>query len=427
MNSIISNRNQLNNYWEQLRGFSKNVKLLTISSMLFFLSMGIFGVNFNLYILSVGLQPSSLGNVLTATAFAIMIVSIPIGFLAEKLGFRTAFIFIFLLSGISAIFQVATANLLIIMIAAFISGIARSGSFIVKLPFLTANAKESDQIVVFSFTSVVDGIAFAIGSVIGGYLPNLFQYFSFDLYLSYRYSLYLSGLINLIALIPIFYIKDHSHLVHKKISLAPYLYHFEPFLVKGSVIEFFLGLMNGLIVPFANVFFLFYLNVNREFYSWVEALSIIPIAIATVLGPMIGRRIGNMQTVVVSRLILSICLGMFIFSSNHWLGTASYLIFRALFSMSQSLWFAFSMATISKRAKTALSAWLQITFQIGAIVSSQTTGRLLEKQNHTLPFFLSFAAAFIAGILTWIFIKPYENKAFPLGMVETAEGEAREL
>lgn len=427
MKFINSIKKTIYNYLNQIKKFNKNIRLLLFASMLSFLAMGIFNVNFNLYILSLGIQPDGLGNILSAAPFATMFASIPIGFLAEKVGFRKVFIFIYSVSGLALLLQVATPNIAVITGAALLSGIASSGNFVVRLPFLSANIADSERTTVFSVNSVVDGIMFAIGAILGGYLPNLFQSLAFDLSIAYRYTLFFSGAMNLIAVIPVFLIVDHSHLTNRKISLAPYLWGFDRFMVKSALIEFFLGLMHGLIVPFINVFFLFYLNTSREYYSWVEAFTFVPVVIATLIGPILALRIGNVRATMASRFIVPLCLVAFAFTINPWVGTGSYWAYRGLFSMGQSLWFAFAMTAATRKSKAALSSWLQISFQIGIVLSAQITGHLLANANYRMPFYISAGAALLAGILTWIFIRPYDKRPVKNPLPQPVIGDRMEM
>jgi MFS family permease len=406
---IISIKKYINN----IKKFSRNVRLLLLAAMLGYLAFGIFSVNFNLYIISLGITPDSLGNILSAAPFAAMLASIPLGFITEKVGYRKVFLFIYLFSGMGLLAQVATANVTIITIAAFITGLASSGNFVVRLPFLASNIGDSDRTFVFSIDAFIGGIMFAVGALLAGYLPNLFQMLTNSIELSYRYTLFFSGLLTLLALIPVYLIVDNQHTLKTNISLSPYLWGVDKFLVKSALIEFILGFTHGLIVPFINIFFIFYLNTSREFYSWVEAITFIPIIAASLIGPILALRFGNIKTIIVSRFMIPAILLSFTLSVSRYIGTGSYLGYRAIFSMSQSLWFAFAMAVATSKSKVALSAWLQITFQLGVVLAAQITGNLLNQGNYRLPFILAATAAVASSLLTWILIYPYRHRADP--------------
>jgi MFS family permease len=417
---IISN---VNKYISNIKKFSKNVRLLMLAAMVSYMAFGIFGVNFNLYIISLGITPNSLGNILSAAPFASMLASIPLGFIAEKLGYRKVFLFIYLVSGVGLLAQVATANVAIITIAAFITGLASSGNFVIRLPFLSSNIEDADRTFVFSIDAFIGGIMMAIGALIAGYLPNLFQLVTPNITLAYRYTLLLSGGLTLLALIPVVMIVDHQHTEKRHISLAPYLWGVDKFIVKSALIEFFLGFTHGLIVPFINIFFLFFLNTTREYYSWVEAVTFIPVISASLIGPLLAMKYGNIKTIIFSRFIIPIALLSFILPLSPIVGTGSYLSYRAIFSMSQSLWFAFAMAAVTNKSKAALSAWLQITFQIGIILAAQITGSLLNQANFTLPFILAASGAVVSSFLTWFLIYPYRDGLKPVSRVKKATGD----
>jgi predicted MFS family arabinose efflux permease len=62
------------------------------------------------------------------------------------------------------------------------------------------------------------------------------------------------------------------------------------------------------------------------------------------------------------------------------------------------------MTTSTRKARGALSAWLEITFQLGMALAALATGELLARSNYLMPFLLSSIAAAITGVLTYIFI-----------------------
>lgn len=402
--------NGIRAYLAEVRKFNRNVRLLMVASMLSYLAMGIFSVDFNLYILSLGIQPDGLGKILSAGPFAHMLAAIPIGFFAERLGFRRAFLVIYSLTGISMMAQVATGNVYIITAGAFLAGLAISGDFVVRLPFLSANVQGTERAHVFSIDSFLSGLTYAIGALLAGFLPNLFHALTFDLTIAYRITLLISGGIMTLGFIPALLIRDTTHLERTKISLAPYLWGIDRFTVKAAIIEFFIGLTFGMIVPFMNVIFLYHLNTSREFYSTIEAVAFIPTILATLVGPVLVMRLGSVRAITVGRLLVPVFLLILALTTAPLLGAATYWAYKALFNMSQSLWFAFATATAARRAKSALSAWLEITFQIGMVIAAPATGYLLARSNYSLPFYVAGASALATVLLTWALMKGYDPR-----------------
>jgi len=387
-------------YLGEARKFSRNVRLLLLASVLSGIAQGIFTVDFNLYILSLGIKPDALGGILSAGPFAHALASIPVGFLGELFGYRKAFGAIYGLAGLSQLAQVATPNLSVIVAGAFMAGLAFSGDFVVRLPFLAANADDSRRTHVFSFSTVLGAASFSIGSLFAGYMPNWLSWITPDLATSYRYTLYIAGVLTLLAVIPALMIRDKKPQQRKRISLHPYLWGIDRFTVQTATVELFIGLTMGLIAPFMNVFYIYRLGTSREFFGTVAALAVVPTMIATALGPTIAKRLGNIGTVRAARFLVPLATLLMALTANPFLGTGAYWAYRALFMMSQSIWFVFVMEAAAHRAKAATSAWLEITFWLGMGLAARVTGSLLSRSDYVLPFYLSSAAAVVTAALT---------------------------
>ncbi len=400
-------------YLGAIRLLNRNVRLLLLATSLSSLAEGIFGVDLNLYVLSLGALPDALGNILSAGPFAHALASIPVGFLGELFGFRKTFFAIYLLAGLSRLSQVASADVGIIALGAFAAGLALSGDFVVRLPFLAANSQDAHRAHIFSLSSVLSSIFFAFGSLVAGYLPNVFSGFGADLATSYRYTLYCAGLLLVVSSLPALLIRDGIRRPRNKLSLYPYLWGIDPFTVRVAIIELFVGLSMGLVSPFMNVFYLFRLGTSREFFSNVSALALFPAMFATVLAPYLAKRWGTLRTVSAVRLLIPVASLAMAATTNAYLGTAAYWLFRALFLMSQSVWFVFVMDTASPRNRTAASSWLEISFWLGTGIAAQVTGRFLAQANYTLPFYASALAALASGLLTYWSMRYHLRRRLP--------------
>jgi len=394
-------------YGREVRKFNRNIRLLLIASVLSGIAQGIFSVDFNLYILSLGLKADVLGEILSVGPFAHALGSIPVGLLGEFVGYKKAFLAIYALAGFSQLAQVATSNKQLIMTAAFIAGLAFAGDFVVRLPFLAASAEDSGRTHVFSLNSLLTSISFSAGALLAGYAPDLLYWLSPDLAIRYRYTLYISGALTLLAAIPALMIRDDMLPKTKKITLRPYLWGMDSFTVKLALIELFVGLTMGLVTPFMNVFFIYRLGTSREFFGTIAALALVPITAATALGPIIATRMGNIRAVIALRFLIPLCTVTMAMTTYPLLGTAAYWAYRALFMVSQSIWFAFAMETATPKAKVAASAWLEITFWIGMGLAARVTGIFFAQSNYALPFYISSIAAVLTGLLTQILVSSY--------------------
>ena len=397
-------------YWQTARKLNRSTQLLLVATALGGIAQGIFSVNFNLYILSLGIDADALGSILSAGSFGNMLGSIPMGFLGEIFGYRAAFFAIYAIAGMTRLARVATAHAPSILIAAFMGGLVMAGNFVIRLPFLAANADESNRAHAFSLSLLTSTVSFSLGSLAAGYIPNLLLWLSPDLTMRYRFSLYLGGALTLLSVIPIMMIKDRVPRRKKRISLFPYLHGVDRFTIMVATIELFLGLSMGFSNPFINVHFVYGLGTTREFFGTIAALAIIPTTIATALGPSLAARWGKVRTITVARVLVPVALVTLAVTTRPLLGTAAYWLSRAIHMMAQSMWFAFTMEAATPRAKVAVAAWLELTFCLGMAIGSRLTGSLLATSNYALPFYLSAGAAGLTGALTHLFVGSYDRR-----------------
>ncbi|MBN1922156.1 MAG: MFS transporter [Anaerolineae bacterium] len=414
---------RLQDYFASIRQFNRNIVLLLIASGLGGIASGIIDINFNLYILSLGITPDSLGQILSAGPFAHVVSAIPIGFLGEVLGYRAAFLIIYAVTGFSQLVQASAGNAPLIAAAGFVGGLAVSGNFVVRIPFLAANSTPAQRVHVFTLNSVLSGLSYALGSLLAGYLPDLLQRFGLELTLQYRYTLIFAGVLTLLGTLPMMCLRTSSISTEplperrRKVSLSPYLWGIERFTIESSMVELFIGVTLGLIVPFMNIFFIYNLNVTRENYSTIVALSVIPVTLMTFLGPLLASRFGRGRTITVSRYLIPLSTLTLALTTQAWIGTGALWAYRALFTMSQALWFAYAMDLASARSKMATSAWLEITYWLGQGVAALITGTLLARSNYSLPFYLSTGAALVTALLThWIirYQSPEKTQTAPM-------------
>lgn len=397
-------------YVNSLWKVDRNCHLTIYASIFNGLSQGIFLVVFNLYILSLGIGVEVLGAILSAGPLAQAIGSIPMGFLAEKIGFRKVFLIIYGVSGLAKILQVSSGSVPLISAMALIGGLALAGDFVVRISFLAVCSERSQRTRVYSLSSMAWGLSFSLGALVGGFLPGIIQpLLGLDLVLAYRLTLYTAGLSALLAIIPNLFIIEPHPLEARKISLSPYLWGIDRFTVHQALISLFVGISIGMLIPFMNIYFIFHLGSTREFFGTVSALAVIPGILATSLSPVLASLAGSITTITSLRLLVPLFVVAFALTTNQYLGAIAYWAQNSLFQMSQPLSFAFAMEAASRKAKSAASAWLNVTFWLGNGLAAPVVGLFLARSNYRAPLLLASIAVILAGVLNQIFFRPVEQ------------------
>jgi MFS family permease len=397
-------------YFREMGQINRNCALVFSAASLNGLAHGIFMVVFNLYILSLGIPPDILGAILSAGPFAQALGSIPVGFLMEKIGFKKVFLLIYGINGLAKIVQVSTPFVGIIAAASFIGGLALAGDFVTRLPFLAANSKPEDRTRIYSLNSILFSISMSVGALVAGFAPTLVQTLGvLDLTTSYQWLLYFGCLLSLAALIPCMMITEQPRDHARKISLKPYLWGMDRFTVQQAVVSLFVGLAFGLTGPFMNIYFLYHLGTTREFFGTISALAIIPALIATSFGPLLGARFGPVRMVSVLRSANPLFLSTLALTSSPWLGTLAHWLQNAFSTAAQPLSFAFGMRVARPSAKSAVSAWLNVTFWLGNAAAAPLAGAFLAQEQYPIPLFIAAGSMLASGLLNEIFFRRIES------------------
>jgi MFS family permease len=391
---------------QELARLDRDIRLLFLATVLHGTAQGLLNVVFGLYILSMGIRADVLGGILSAGPLAQAAGSIPAGFLAETIGFRQSFLLVYGIAGVARFLQASTHRAPLISVAAFLGGLALSGEFVVRLPFLAANSEPKQRTRAYSVSSLLFSLSVSLGSLLAGYLPTLLQRVTSDLTVAYRYTLYLASGLTLLALLPCLRMRQVLPQRRRRISLHPYLWGMDRFTLQQGIVSLFVGLSFGTIMSFASVMFVYKLGATREFFGTVAALSIIPVSIATGLAPSIAARLGDVPAVTWLRAAIPASLITLALTSSPLLGAVAYWGQRVLAMASQPLSFAFAMDTATERAKAPVSAWLNVTFWLGNAIAAPVTGAFVARDDFATPLYVASLSIVVAALCNQLFFQP---------------------
>jgi len=383
-------------------GFDRNIILYLVMLFLANLGFGIVGAGFNLYILAMGMSPDILGIILSLTPFAQVLMAIPIGFLAEKIGTKRGMILINVVVGAAYLMRVVSGNQVLILAGSFLLGTVQSGYFIMQMPFIshyagTGRDKE------FITTSVVFYFAMLMGNLLGGYLPGIVNGFVVNEVLAYRVVMTAASMLVLLGTVPLLFLEKDAPDDTSKISLSPYLKGIDRNTVKFAGIEFFIGTGIGFLQYFLNVIFVYYYGSTLQVFGNMSFLMIIPMLLLMFAGPGLAKRYGGFKVTLVTRVMAGMLAFMVIMTTNQYVGGGSYMVYRALVGMGQTLWISWASTVATKRSRMATSTWLEITFQIGFAVSAFYGGHLIALGAYPRLGIISGVSMLIAVVLPLVF------------------------
>ncbi|MEM7029570.1 MAG: MFS transporter [Chloroflexota bacterium] len=208
----------ITNYWTILRQTSRDVRMYLLTATLFGLSyFGFVTVLLNLYLLRLEYGPAFIGLANGGTALAFAVCSLPAGAIGDRWGYRRSVVLGVTLVGAGASF---------LPLAEFLPDILQDGGIIFTRlmsglgfalysvnanPYLVAATKDDERNHIFSMRVALPPLTGFIGSLIAGFMPDLFAAMlnlSLDDPAPFRYPLILSGLLLTPAIFGLLTIQD---------------------------------------------------------------------------------------------------------------------------------------------------------------------------------------------------------------------------
>ncbi len=389
-------------YLSSIAALNQNLKRYWTTVFFANMAFGVFTAEFNLYILSLGVKADFLGVILSLTPFAQGLASIPMGFVAEKIGNKRALIMINSLVGLAFLLRVVSPSRPLIMFGAFMAGVMACGYFIVQMPFIS-HYVDKNKNNAFTFHSIVFFAGQSSGALLGGFLPGILSGLIGNEVFVYRTILVFFAALIILATLPLFKLQDDKPQDTSKVSFSPYLKGIDGNTVRFAIIEFFIGVGLMSIVYFSNILFVQHYNSTLRAYGVAASLVIVPATIILFLAPGLARKKTTLWTVMGSRLLAALMGVVISITVNAMVGAAAYIMFRAALSISQSLWLSFASAVATRRSRVATSAWLEATFDIGTGVAALLGGVLIEARAYYGIGLMAAVGMGLSFVLTWLF------------------------
>lgn len=219
----LQSASRLRQYFYHLNAFSRNSKLFLIATAFQGLGSGIWGVIFYYYLREVGFQKDFIGNMFTASAIATGLIALLAGLLCERIGPKKA-ILIGLTANLINFAQILILQPTSLLMASLASGLTGTIASVATAPFMVENSSPEERTYLFSFQSTLGIIMSVVGSLIGGFMPDLFnamQGLATGLNgsaVGYRLSLAISIALSLAAAFPVLFVRQSRRLEGQRMA-----------------------------------------------------------------------------------------------------------------------------------------------------------------------------------------------------------------
>jgi len=396
-----------------------NVKFINSNSFKYFylntifnsIGAGIFEVLFSLYLISLGYNGSFVGLTYSVGTISLGLLSIPVGFISEKIGKKNSFIISRIISLVSLILLLLINNRISILINISLFNISQVFYLISAAPFIADIVSDENRVTVSSFVFSSSLFAVTLGNLIGGFLPFfIIKLFTAQINnsLSLRLSLLLYPLFLIFSLIFIMQIKSRSKSMNedKLISLhsnrinlknLSFLKNVKQIIIASVIVSFGVAF----ILPFFPIYFKLRFNASTQLIGLLFSLSNIPLAFATLLSGRIVRRLGMGKGIGICHLIGAPFTLLIGFPFNLSIISSSFVMRKILMNLYIPIWDNFFINRVNPENRGTALAINNFAISITGCIGAVLGGIFYTNNLLVYPFIIAAISVFIASLIYW--------------------------
>jgi len=400
--------NVLHTYWTRVKQFSPNARLFLASIILTGAALGIYRLLFNFYVLSLNMDASVVGQLTSTNSMSALILAVPMGYLADILGRKKAF----LIGGLAVCLSIAGMVFWpfkgTLFAMSILSGAAQSLSAVTMSPFLLENSGSEERTYLFSLASGAQMTASFVGNSIGGNLPSWIARQQGLLPTSsaaYAGALAIVAVVAMVGLAPFLFMKMPRLKKSERALFAPFAYAAkEPALLGKLILPMLVTSIGaGLLMPFMNVFFRVVYHQPDPVIGTIMAWGALAMGIGMLIAPPLADRMGKIQLVVVTQGLSIPFLALLGFAPWFWVSGLAYYVRIALMNMSGPVYQTFVMERVEPGARATIASLVSMANSFGWAFSPSISGWLQVKYGFG-PVFASVLVLYTMSVyLYWKF------------------------
>ncbi|PKQ90303.1 MFS transporter [Paenibacillus sp. BGI2013] len=372
---------------DEIRGWSRNIQLFFLASILYQIGNGMFSVLYNLYIQGLGYNDTMNGQIVSIQSLATAIMFVPIGLCGDLFSRKRLLITGALFSGIFLIgrsFDYSATGL--IWFAVF-SGLFAGVFQVLAIPYLAENVKKSQRLKMFSYYSSLVLASQVLGSLGGGVFADLLHTAGLAKVTGLQTVLFVGGAATLAAFIPLLFVTEGKAAPQTSIPVQPVLQpnaelkesstnipSTDDSITKKKdsrligqfiVTQLLIGLGSGLVVPYLNLYFTNRFSISLSGMSLLIALGQIMTIVSMLIGPTLAAKVGSVRAVVIFQVMSLPFLLLTGFTNLLFIASLSFLFRQALMNAANPIHSAILVDRISDKRRGIANSLMQTSFMIG--------------------------------------------------------------
>jgi len=404
-------------YLRRVRGFSRNARLLLLRTPFSGLSVSIWRLLFYLYLLASGHDTLFVAQLASINWIAHGLSVIPSGILSDLFGRRRVFLISYSGNILGTAGLILAHDPMALLVLAAVQGAFEGGHAIVGPPFMVEQSRPAERVHLFSIGSFLTVGAASLGNLLAGVLPLAFAPLlglGPESAGALRAGLFCVLPVMLCSALPIYLIDERWQPIdikrwwrsldsHGTISMLA--------LTEGGA-----GLALGMTAPFFAVFFAHELHASTTAIGVIFGAGSIVTAFATLLSPVVVRRLGRVRTVAYLKFLGVPFLILIALAPGVVTAGVAYLLTIVFIggafpnkSLTDPIYSLFSMEVVKDRERGTTNGIMHAFSEFPMGVGAWIAGPFMASGNWTMPYCLAGAIYTLAFLTFYAYFSRVES------------------
>lgn len=396
--------------------FHRDARLILVTSLVAGAAISLWWIDFNLYLVSLGLPTSTIGLVATIASFAGGLVAFPASAASDRFGRRAAF-----LAGLGAglvglAALLASEALPVIILSAALWSMGNQVFQVVVSPYLTEHSDPEHRNELFAAQFAIQNVTNIVAAILGAVVATaIASSIGLDPAGSgtYRIILVIMAVLLVLGLATVARLADDrpSRIAPRHLRRVgePAAFPIDPRrsrTILGITVRdrgrfgrlvlpgFLISIGAGQVIPFLNLYVQRKFGLDLAQLNAVFAVTSLGTVVAILLQPRLARRFGQITSVVIvqgASIPFLVVLG---FSPVLWTVILAMAVRSSLMNAGNPIFNAFAMDHVLPVERATLAAAMSVLWQVGWVIG----GLFYTTLQATVGFDAGYAVNFVAII-----------------------------
>lgn len=388
------------------RGFGPTANILLGYTLVKGLQLSLYNLIFPLYAYSLGYDQAVIGQLNAVGALTVLVVSIPLGLLADRFGRARTLA----LSGVllpPMLVLIALAQSLPLLIAGIILQNAVATIYwSTTSALLVGTVPQEQRVRAFALNSFLLWSLGALGSVIGGFVVAAAAR-ALDLPANatepFRIALLASAAITLVGGLPLWRLREGAATAAREAERARFqladLRHFARLLVPDALQAF----GAGAVVGFIPLFFALRFELPPGQIGFVFALNGLLSGASILIAPRLSRRLGDVRAISAVQLSIALAIGLTVASPVLAGAVGAEAVRAGLLAIVSAIYTPFAMGSVAARWRGTLGGLYNVTYATGFSLGPLLSGWLQVHYGFGPAFAMAAGSLLLAAATMWLF------------------------